>query len=106
LTDFYLVKGFHVVSDVYQELIEEQWKNIADLYNQHAEKRPIILLDVDAGELFAYPYDDLSQLLDAESQAGFGEQYTRAVASRQMVLLVRDKANKQLLTYTLKLEDE
>ena len=94
------------MSDVYKDLISEHWSNIAELYNEHAEKQPVILLDVDAGELFAYPYGELSQLLDAQSQTGFGDQYARAVENRQMVLLVRDKANKQLLTYTLKLEDD
>ncbi len=94
------------MSDIYQDLIADQWANIAELYNQHAEKQPVILLDVAEGELFAYPFTELAELLDAESRVGFGEQYERAVAARQMVLLVRDLANKQLLTYTLKLEDD
>ncbi|MCB9139004.1 MAG: hypothetical protein H6642_11715 [Caldilineaceae bacterium] len=94
------------MSDIYQDLVKEQWPQIAELYNQHAAQRPVILLDVNESELFAYPFDQLAEILDESSRASFGEQYARAVATRQMVLLVRDQKNKQLLTYTLKLEDE
>ena len=94
------------MSDIYQDVIAEQWPNIAGLYNQHADKRPVILLDVNDNELFAYPFAELSEILDEDSRAGFATQYERAVANRQMVLLVRDRTNKQLLTYTLKLEDD
>lgn len=90
----------------YKELIENQWDRISELYNQFAEQRPIILLDVQAREIHAFPAQDFMGVLDEKSRPTFEEQYQRAVASRQMVLCVRDTENKQFLTYTLKLEDD
>ena len=94
------------MANPYLELIQSQWEHISALYNEFADKRPIILLDVDAAELHAYPFEKIREIFDADSQATLEEQYQRAVATRQMVLIVRDKENKQTLTYTIKLEDD
>jgi hypothetical protein len=94
------------MANPYMELIQAQWEHISALYNEFSDKRPIILLDVDAGELHAYSFEKIKDIFDSGSQATLEEQYRRAVATRQMVLIVRDKENKQTLTYTIKLEDE
>lgn len=94
------------MANPYMELIQSQWEHISALYNEFADKRPVILLDVDAGELHAYPFEQIKNIFDEESRLSLAEQYRRAVATRQMVLIVRDKENKQTLTYTIKLEDE
>ncbi len=94
------------MANPYMDLIQSQWEHISALYNEFADKRPIILLDVDAGELHAYPFEKIKEIFDSGSQLTLEEQYRRAVATRQMVLIVRDKENKQTLTYTIKLEDE
>ena len=94
------------MANPYLDLIQSQWEHISALYNEFADKRPVILLDVDAGELHAYPFEKVKEIFDAGSQLTLEEQYRRAVATRQMVLIVRDKENKQTLTYTIKLEDE
>ena len=94
------------MADLYLDTIQEQWDTISQLYNEHAEQRPVMMLDVTAGEVHAFGYEQLMQLLDAESQTGLTAQYQRAVERREMVLFVRDPERKQLLSYTLKLEDE
>ena len=90
----------------YAELIETQWPPISALYNEHAQQRPVILMDVDNAELHAYAFDQIASVLDEQSRAALTEQYQRAQKTRQMVLIIRDKEHKQTMTYTLKLEDE
>jgi len=90
----------------YAELIAAQWPHISALYNEFAEQRPIILMDVDSAELHAYPFDKITEVLDEKSRAALAVQYQRAQATRQMVLILRDTENRQTMTYTLKLEDE
>jgi len=90
----------------YQELIKAQWPHISALYNEHAEQRPVIMMDVDNAELHAFPFDKISEALDEQSRTALTEQYQRAQETRQMVLILRDKEHKQTMTYTLKLEDE
>lgn len=94
------------MSDPYVDLIQQHWPHIAALYNQHAEKRPVMLLDVQEGDIHAFPYEEFTTLLDAPSQRALEEQYGRAIANRQMVIFVRDVENRIFQSYNLALEDE
>lgn len=93
------------MSDPYLTFISQHWEDIGNIYNQFAEHHPIVLVDAGAGEIHALPYADFVDKLDAASQAQVVEQYHRAVASRQMVLFVRDADRKVFQSYTLQLED-
>jgi hypothetical protein len=93
------------MADPYLSLIEEQWPKIADLYNEHADKFPVMLLDVQALEIHAFPQDEFRALLDGPSQAALADQYARATANRQMVLFVRDVERKIFQSYSLALDD-
>ena len=42
------------MADPYLGLIEEQWPNITSLYNEHAEKYPVMLVDVRGMEIHAF----------------------------------------------------
>lgn len=94
------------MADPYLGLIEEQWPNVASLYNEHAEKYPVMLLDVREMEIHAFPFEEFRSLLDGASQAALDEQYRRAVENRQMVLFVRDAERKSFESYSLALEEE
>jgi hypothetical protein len=94
------------MSDPYIAVISEQWTNIAQLYNQFADKYPVMLVDLGDHSLHAFPSSEFRSLLDTSSQVAFDEQYKRAVANRQMVLFVRDLENKVFQSYSLQLEDD
>jgi hypothetical protein len=94
------------MADPYLGMIEEQWPLIADLYNEHADKYPVMLVDVSDMEIHAFPYEEFRTLLDVTSQAALDEQYQRAVEKRQMVLFVRDVERKIFQSYSLALDDE
>ncbi len=93
------------MQDPYLELIKEQWPSIADTYNHYAERRPIMLVDVQESVIHAYPYEEFVLLLDAPSRRQIEMQYRRAMDNRQMVLFVRDTNNKVFQSYTLALEE-
>ena len=93
------------MQDPYLELIKEQWPSIADTYNRYAERRPIMLVDVQESVIHAYPYEEFVLLLDAPSRRQIEMQYRRAMDNRQMVLFVRDTNNKVFQSYTLALEE-
>jgi hypothetical protein len=93
------------VDDPYLDLIRNEWPAITVLYNDHAEHFPVMLVDVRAGEIHAFPYDDFRGLLDGPSQMSLALQYRRAIDNRQMVLFVRDTERKVFQSYTLALED-
>jgi hypothetical protein len=94
------------MADLYVEFIQEHWPHIAGLYNQHADKQPVMLIDVKENDIHAFPYSEFLTLLDAPSQHALAEQYQRAIQNRQMVLFVRDVEHKIFQSYSLALEDE
>lgn len=93
------------MSDLYVDVIRHHWPHIAALYNEHADKRPVMLLDVQEGDIHAFPYQEFAALLDAPSQHALAGQYERALDNRQMVLFVRDIEHKVFQSYNLALED-
>lgn len=94
------------MNDPYLEFVRQHWADIADIYNQFAEHFPIMLVDVQEGEIHAFPYADFVMQLAPASRATVNEQYQRALAARSMVLFVRDTERKIFQSYTLQLEDE
>ena len=94
------------MNDPYLEFVRRHWAEIASVYNQFAEHYPIMLVDIQVGEIHAFPYDDFVAMLAANSRATVAEQYRRAVETRCMVLFVRDTERKVFQSYTLQLEDE
>ncbi len=93
------------MDDPYMDLIEQQWPSISALYNEHAEHFPVMLVDIQEGEIHAFPYEDFRGLLDGPSQMNLAQQYRRAIDNRQMVLFVRDTSRKVIQSYSLALED-
>ena len=55
------------MNDPYLDFVRRHWTDIASVYNQFAEHFPIMLVDVQAGEIHAFPYDDFVATLAAKS---------------------------------------
>lgn len=94
-----------MTTDPYLELVKQQWPTIAETYNRFAEQQPILLMDVQSAEIHAYPFEAFVLVLEAASRRQVEAQYRRALASRQMVIFVRDTDHKVFQSYTLALED-
>ena len=94
------------MNDPYLDYVRRHWDEVAQVYKQFAAHYPIMLVDVQAGEIHAFPYEEFLTMLNANSQATVAEQYRRAVETRCMVLFVRDTERRVFQSYTLQLEDE
>ena len=46
------------MNDPYLDLIDEQWSNIAMIYNSFRDKKPILEYEVDGKKIFSYPAID------------------------------------------------
>ena len=94
------------MNDPYLDFVRQHWAAIADVYNQFAAHHPVMLVDVQEGEIHAFPFADFAMQLAPASRTTVAEQYARAVETRCMVLFVRDTERKVFQSYTLQLEDE
>jgi hypothetical protein len=89
------------VEDPYWEQLVEHWDNIRMMYELLADKRPVMLYDVQEQGIYAYPYQEFKAELNPHSQALLRSQYQRAVANRHIVVFVRDNEKEKLLSYTV-----
>ena len=71
---------------------------IRHLYSSFAKKRPVMLLDLPSGRVYAYPYRDFKADLSSRSRDILEEQYAEAIQSRSMVVFVRDNDRRKLIS--------
>ncbi len=85
--------------DQYFDLIDEQWNNIAMIYNSFADKKPIIEYDVDDQKIYSYPAIDYINSLTERTRSRTEKQYKEACKKHQFLLFVQDKTNQKLKSY-------
>jgi hypothetical protein len=85
----------------YFEAIDRHWDTICRGYLIYEDKKPVMLLDVTEGLIYAYPCEDLTAQLSERGQASLMEQYKEALATNQFVIFVLDNENKKLMSYSL-----
>ncbi len=91
--------------DPYWEAIRQQWPFIVMLYEQYADKKPVMLFDIQEQRIYAYPYRAYRAELSNRSQASLTRQYERALARGDVVVFVRDNEQRRLVSYSLPLDD-
>lgn len=89
----------------YLEVIQAQWDNILKLYEQFADKKPVMLFDMQDNTVYAYPYQGFKAELNQKSQRALEEQYERALADNSVVVFVRDREQNNLVSYSLQRDD-
>ena len=82
----------------------EHCEHILYLYGQFADRHPVMLLDIQEGRIYAYPYREFVADLSSRSQASLAKQYPKAVANGQMLVFVRDNLERRLVSYILPCE--
>jgi len=82
-------------------IVEEHYDMILAAYAECAEKKPIILLDVQEGRIYAYPYEGFKADLNLRNQASLTNQYEQAIASDGIVVFVRDNDGQKLVSFTI-----
>ena len=94
------------MKDPYWNAIREQWDHILNWYLMFADKKPVMLYDIQEQKIYAYPYREFKMELSQKSQASLRDQYQRAVKNNQFVVFVRDNEKQKLVSYTFSLENK
>ena len=89
--------------DPYLDVVSQHWSLIVTLYEQYADKKPVMLFDVQEQRIYALPYAEYRAELSPRSQASLKKQYARAIAAGEMVVFVRDNHEEKLVSYSLPL---
>lgn len=76
------------------------------LYEQYADKKPVMLYDIQELRVYAYPFAEFRAELSEQSQASLTRQYERALAEGDAVVFGRDNEQQKLVSYSLRLENE
>jgi hypothetical protein len=76
---------------------------IVKLYERYADKKPVMLFDIQEQRIYAMPYAEYRADLSKRSQASLKKQYERAIADGEMVVFVRDNEKEKLVSYSLPL---
>ena len=87
------------MDDPYLDLIDEQWNNIAMMYDVFRDKKPIVECDVDNKKIYTYPANDYISALTARTRNETKKQYEKACKDNQFMLFIKDKRNKKLRSY-------
>jgi hypothetical protein len=90
-----------VAADPYWKILREKWPYIQRLYETFAEKRPVMLYDIQNRRIYAHPYEQYRLELSDRSQASLKEQYEHAIANGMLVVFIRDNKKKKLRSYTV-----
>lgn len=90
--------------DYLLDAAQEHRPHIVTLYRQLADKKPVMLLDLQEQRIYAYPYADFSKDLSEKSQRSLKDQYEKAVRENQMVIFVRDNQQKRLVSFSFDVE--
>ena len=91
-------------SDDLLDAAEAQWANIVITYGWFADKKPVMLYDLQEERIYAYPYLEFKKELSERSQRMLEEQYEEAVREGKMVVFVRDNERRRLRSFTMPLE--
>jgi hypothetical protein len=73
-------------------------------YRLHEEHRPVMLLHVQQGRIYAYPYLEYKATLSERSQAMLEKQYEEAQQENMIVVFVRDEATRRLTSFSIDYE--
>lgn len=77
----------------------EHWPTIRMMYERFAEKRPVMLFDIEEQRVYAYPYTEFTKELSDRSQQSLKKQYEEAVRENRIVVFVRDNERRRLVSF-------
>jgi len=87
------------MKDLYRDLINEQWGNIAMMYDSFKDKKPIIEYNIADNKIYSFPAEDYINGLTHRKRNMAKTQYEDACSNNQFMLFVRDEKNEKLISY-------
>jgi hypothetical protein len=91
------------LSDYLEDAAWEHWSVIRLMYDHFAEKKPVMLLDIQEQRVYAYPYAEFKKELSPRSQRSLRKQYENANRDGQVVVFVRDNEERRLVSFSFDL---
>jgi len=88
----------------YEKIIEENMDYILNLYYQFENKKPIMLYNIQEKRIYAYPPYEFIADQSENSRKKILSQYEDAVINNQIVIFIKDRENKKLMSYTFDIE--
>ncbi len=92
-------------ADPYFDVVQEHWDSIVHVFEQLADKNPVLLFDVQEQRIYAYPYEDFVAELAAKDQRAAAERYKKVVAGQTILVFVRDNEQRKLVSYSVERAD-
>jgi hypothetical protein len=89
--------------DRYLEILIENQPDILMLYQKFADKKPVMLYDIQERRIYAMPYREYRATLSKRSQISLKRQYERAMTDGDIVVFVKDNQKEKMLSYSLPL---
>jgi len=89
--------------DPYLDVVYQHRSLIVMMYERYADKKPVMLFDIQEQRIYAMPYVEYRAELSTRSQAFLKKQYERAIANGEIVTFVRDNQKQKLVSYSLPL---
>jgi Rhodopirellula transposase DDE domain len=87
--------------DKYLGVIKIHYLLILEIYLLYEKKKPVMLLDVTEGKIYAYPYKKFKKELNESGRMSLTKQYDDALRGDQFVIFIRDSQKKKLISYSL-----
>jgi hypothetical protein len=91
------------LSDYLEDAALEYWSFIRLMYERFADKKPVMLLDIQEERVYAYPYIEFMKELSERSQRTLKKQYEDANRDGQVVVFVRDNDKRRLISFSFDL---
>ena len=92
-----------MAADPYWNILRKNWTHIYFLYERFADKRPVMLYDIQERRVYAFPYKEFRADLSERSQASLKEEYAHANANDMVVVFIRDNKKRKLKSYSVPL---
>src|ERR1700676_3855750 len=101
----YNSRGTHRVTartkDKYLGIVEIHYLLILEIYQLYEKKKPVMLLDVTEGKIYAYPYKEFKKALNVGGQVSLNKQYDKTLRGDRFVIFIRDSQTKILMSCSL-----
>lgn len=89
------------MGDYLLDAAQEHWATIRMMYERFADKRPVMLFDIEEQRVYAYPYTEFTKELSERSQQSLKKQYEEAIRENGIVVFVRDNERRRLVSFLL-----
>ena len=84
------------------EAIKRNYHHLQAAYEPYADKKPILLFDLQENRIYIYPYDGFIAELNENGKRLLKEQYEATLENNsKIVVFVRDNEERLLRSYTI-----